>query len=111
MSNEKVATSTTYSDIFSYQLNLAKDNRSVCLTGGKKYVFKITDSFGDGMDDGTNSGSYLLKNSCGDTFINGSWQFPYGGVNLPNPSNDSIIFIAEPYKPNLDREQSHKTIQ
>lgn len=104
LSKERVAISSTYADVIPYQLNLATDNRNVCLTRGRKYVFKITDSFGDGMDDGTNSGSYLLKNSCGDTIINGSWQLPYGGINLPNPAYDSIIFTADAYRPNLGRD-------
>lgn len=104
LSKEKVAISSTYSDVIPYQVNNATDRRRICLTQGKKYVFKITDSFGDGLNDGSNIGSYLLKNSCGDTIISGAGALPYGGLNLPEPSYDSIIFTADAYKPNLGRD-------
>ncbi len=101
---ERIAISATYTDVVPYIVNNATDRRTICLTQGNKYVFKITDRFGDGLNDGNNIGSYLLKNSCGDTIISGAGLLPFGGVNLPEPSYDSIIFTADAYKPNLGRD-------
>ncbi len=103
---ELIAINLPYTNIIPYQINLAKDARSICLTEGKSYVFKIMDSFGDGLNDGVNIGNYLLTNSCGDTILKGSGAFPYGGVVLPDLAYDSVIFSAKKFTPNLGRDKT-----
>lgn len=103
---ELIAINLPYTNIIPYQINIAKDARSICLTEGKSYVFKIMDSFGDGLNDGINIGNYLLTNSCGDTILKGSGAFPYGGIVLPDLAYDSVIFSAKKSTPNLGRDRT-----
>lgn len=101
-----VAISLPYTDIIPYQLNLARDIRNVCLVEGRSYVFKLSDNFGDGLNDGTNIGKYLLTSACGDTILQGSGTLPYGGVILPELAYDSVIFVAKNYSPDLGKDQT-----
>lgn len=106
ITNIVVAKSLPYLDIIPYQINNALDQREICLEKGKHYIFKISDSFGDGLNDGTNTGRYLLKDNCGDTILFGQGALPYGGQVLPETAWDSIIFKTENYKVNLGSDQS-----
>ena len=103
---ELIVSSPAKEDIIPYNPSNAIYNRSYCLVKGKDYIFKIKDSFGDGLDDGTNVGSYTLYGICGDTILHGSGAFPYGGQVLPDMAWDSVIFKAgEGYKIDLGPDQ------
>ncbi len=101
ITRELVASSTEFSDIDPYDINKAINNRTVCLEQNKDYIFKIIDSFGDGLDDGTNIGKYSLSTLCGDTVLFGFGALPYGGAVLPELAWDSVIFNTKPYKVDL----------
>jgi hypothetical protein len=106
LSNELIAKSGSYADIIPYQPSIALDNRTVCLTKGKRYSFKIMDAFGDGLNDGTNVGNYFLSTACGDTILFGGPSLPYGGLVLPDMAWDSIVFFADNFKPNLGNDKT-----
>ena len=91
--NELIVNSIPYDDINPYDSTLAKINKRFCLTRYKQYKFKIKDSFGDGLDDGTNIGNYKLSFGCF-VMLQGSGALPYGGLVLPDMAWDSIVFIA-----------------
>jgi len=91
--NELIVNSIPYADINPYDSTLAKINKRFCLTRYKQYKFKIKDSFGDGLDDGTNIGNYKLSFGCF-VMLQGSGALPYGGLVLPDMAWDSLVFIA-----------------
>ncbi len=91
--NELIVNSIPYDDINPYDSTLAKINKRFCLTRYKQYKFKIKDSFGDGLDDGTNIGNYKLSFGCF-VMLQGSGALPYGGLVLPDMAWDSLVFIA-----------------
>lgn len=100
-SRELIAISPNYMDIDPYNAIAANSINSICLKRGKDYIFKIMDSFGDGLDDGVIQGKYLFRSACGDTVLFGQGAFEYGGQMLPELAWDSIIFKAIEYKVNL----------
>ncbi len=107
-----VAESGNYEDVNPYNLTASTHQNVFCLIPGEKYKFKITDSFGDGLFDGTNTGSYVLKNVCTDTLLQGSGSLPYGGqLPLPNASWDSIVFTAGNYFIDLGLDQTILTTE
>lgn len=103
---ELIVSSVPKNDIVPYNSTNALYENAYCLIQGRDYIFKIKDSFGDGLDDGTNIGYYLLYGPCGDTILYGSGAFPYGGQVLPDMAWDSVIFKAgEGYKIDLGADQ------
>lgn len=103
---ELIVNSSPKNDIIPYNSTNASYQNEYCLTKGKNYIFKIKDSFGDGLDDGTNIGNYLLTGTCGDTILYGSGALPYGGQVLPDMAWDSVIFKAgEGFKIDLGADQ------
>lgn len=94
LTKELIVKSLEFEDNNPYDTTKAKVNRNYCLIKGRSYTFKIKDSFGDGLDDGTHIGKYTLLGMCGDTILHGSGALPYGGLVLPNMAWDSINFIA-----------------
>lgn len=91
--NELIVNSIPYADINPYDSTLAKINKRFCLTRYKQYKLKIKDSFGDGLDDGTNIGNYKLSFGCF-VMLQGGGALPYGGLVLPDMAWDSLVFIA-----------------
>jgi len=69
---------------------------TICIPTGVFYEFRINDSWGDGLFDGTNTGTYDVDIICSwgtNNVISGSGAYPYGGATpLPDPSWDSIVF-------------------
>lgn len=91
---ELIVQSLPLQDLQAFDSTKALSINQFCLIDHKKYIFKIKDSFGDGLDDGTHIGNYTLKGLCGDTILHGSGAFPYGGQVLPEMAWDSVEFIA-----------------
>lgn len=91
---EIIAANIPYVDINPYNLIDASKSKMVILKKNIEYTFKIMDTFGDGLDDGTNVGNYLLRGVCNDTILMGSGTLPYGGIVLPDMAWDSVNFIA-----------------
>jgi hypothetical protein len=68
---------------------------SVCLPIGIWYEFRVNDSYGDGLFDGTNTGTYDVNIICSwglNNVISGSGAFPYGGPSGVAASWDSTVF-------------------
>lgn len=106
LTNEVVAKNIPYTDNVPYQPANAVDARNICLIKDRSYIFKIQDSFGDGLNDGVNTGTYLLSTDCGDTLLFGSGALPYGGLVLPERAWDSVVFKARNYTPELGPDQT-----
>lgn len=103
---ELIVNSSAKNDVIPYNSSNAFYENEYCLKKGRNYIFKIKDSFGDGLDDGTNIGNYLLIGTCGDTILYGSGALPYGGQVLPEMAWDSVVFKAgEGFKINLGADQ------
>ena len=100
--NKLIVNSVPKEDVNPYNPTNAIYQNAYCLIDGKDYIFKIKDSFGDGLDDGTHIGNYALIGVCNDTILYGSGALPYGGQVLPELAWDSVIFTAGvPRKINL----------
>jgi PKD repeat protein len=68
---------------------------TICLPEGIWYEFRINDSYGDGLFDGTNTGTYSVDILCSwgnNNVISGSGAFPFGGPSGTAPSWDSTVF-------------------
>ena len=68
---------------------------SVCLPLGVFFEFRLNDSYGDGLFDGTNTGTYDVDIICSwgaNNVISGSGAFPYGGPAGTAASWDSTVF-------------------
>jgi len=68
---------------------------SVCLPLGTFFEFRLNDSYGDGLFDGTNTGTYDVDIICSwgaNNVISGSGAFPYGGPAGTAASWDSTVF-------------------
>jgi hypothetical protein len=71
------------------------DTVAIPLTGN--YEFRLTDSYGDGLFDGTNTGTYIVQKLCGwgDPIIDsgsGASDNDPGGSSANVPSWDSAVF-------------------
>jgi hypothetical protein len=90
------ATGTPYASGGPYPNSLiANYVDTICLPEGIWYEFRINDSFGDGLFDGTNTGTYSVDILCpwgNNNVISGSGAFPYGGPGGTAPSWDSTVF-------------------
>ena len=97
-----------YSDVSPYNAAAALHVDTVCLPDNGTYEFRINDSYGDGLTDGTNAGWYQVDVLCpwGDNRIltidttlvspynSATWgPFPYGGTTNP-PMYDSAVFTT-----------------
>jgi len=74
---------------------LATYTTDICAPAGALVDFVINDSFGDGLTDGVNTGSYSVDIDCGGTMVtltSGSGAFAYGGPSGQAPSYDSAQF-------------------
>ena len=94
-----------YANVSPYNAAAATHIDTVCLPDNGTYEFRIVDSYGDGLDDGTNAGWYQVDILCpwGDnnvitidttlTSVNGApWgAFHYGSTTNP-PMYDSTVF-------------------
>ena len=94
-----------YSDVSPYNAAAALHVDTVCIPDNGTYEFRINDSYGDGLDDGTNAGWYQVDILCpwGDnnvitidttlTSVNGApWgAYHYGSTTNP-PMYDSTVF-------------------
>lgn len=68
---------------------------TICLPEGIWYEFRINDSYGDGLFDGVNTGTYSVDILCSwgnNNVISGSGAFPFGGPSGTAPSWDSTVF-------------------
>ncbi len=92
-----LASGGPYTDIQPYNVANATQTVTLCVPSGTVFEFQINDSWGDGLFDGTNTGTYAVYGPCGQTLVSGSGAFAYGGAPpLPNPSWDSIFFSVTP---------------
>ena len=88
------ATGGPYADVNPYNAAAATHIDTLCLPNGGNYEFRINDSFGDGLFDGTNTGTYTVDKLCSwgwNNVITGSGAQPYGSTTNP-PSYDSVVF-------------------
>ncbi len=99
------ATGGPYSDISPYNAAAALHVDTVCLPNNGTFEFRINDSYGDGLDDGTNAGWYSVDVLCPWglnnvaqidttlTSVNGApWgAYHYGSTTNP-PMYDSAVF-------------------
>jgi hypothetical protein len=86
-----------YTDLSTYSVAAATKIDTIALPLSGTYKFKITDSYGDGLFDGTNTGWYRLEKLCswGNLLIlQDTGNFPYdpGAATVNIPSYDSTIF-------------------
>jgi hypothetical protein len=97
-----------YTDVSPYDPTASLHVDTVCLPDNGTYEFRINDSYGDGLTDGTNAGWYQVDVLCpwGDNRIltidttlvspynSATWgPFPYGGTSNP-PMYDSAVFTT-----------------
>ncbi|MBI1316495.1 T9SS type A sorting domain-containing protein [bacterium] len=81
-----------YADVNPYNAALATHIDTVCLPLGGYFEFRINDSFGDGLFDGTNNGTYTVSLLCptgAQVLTSGTGGFANGGT--PLPSYDSAV--------------------
>ena len=99
------ATGGPYSDVSPYNAAAALHVDTVCIPDNGTYEFRINDSYGDGLDDGTNAGWYQVDILCpwGDnrvatidttlTSVNGApWGAFHYGSTTNAPMYDSTVF-------------------
>ena len=99
------ATGGPYADVSPYNAAAALHVDTVCIPDNGTYEFRINDSFGDGLDDGTNAGWYQVDILCpwGDnrvatidttlTSVNGApWGAFHYGSTTNAPMYDSTVF-------------------
>jgi hypothetical protein len=87
-----------YTDITPYNQAAATYVTNVCVPTGTFVTFRINDSYGDGLFDGTNTGTFDVSIDCGTpvSLFSGSGAFPFGGgTPAPQVSWDSANFILE----------------
>jgi len=88
------ATGGPYADVTPYNAAAATHIDTLCLPDNGTYEFQINDSYGDGLFDGTNTGTYTVDKLCSwgwNNVITGSGAQPYGSTTNP-PSYDSVVF-------------------
>jgi len=88
------ATGGPYADVNPYNAAAATHIDTLCLPDNGTYEFRINDSFGDGLFDGTNTGTYAVDKLCAwgwNNVITGSGALPYGSTTAP-PATDSVVF-------------------
>ncbi|MDP5067759.1 MAG: hypothetical protein NWP50_02140, partial [Schleiferiaceae bacterium] len=88
------ATGGPYADVTPYNAAAATHIDTLCLPDNGTYEFQINDSFGDGLTDGTNTGTYAVDKLCSwglNNVITGSGALPYGSTTAP-PATDSVVF-------------------
>ena len=99
------ATGGPYADVSPYNAAAALHVDTVCIPDNGTYEFRINDSYGDGLDDGTNAGWYQVDILCpwGDnrvatidttlTSVNGApWGAFHYGSTTNAPMYDSTVF-------------------
>lgn len=88
------ATGGPYADVTPYNAAAATHIDTLCLPDNGTYEFQINDSYGDGLTDGTNTGTYAVDKLCSwgwNNVITGSGALPYGSTTTP-PATDSVVF-------------------
>ena len=85
-----------FEDISPYNVAAATHTATVCVPVGATLEWQIEDSFGDGLTDGTNTGSYAVYGPCGQLITSGSGAFVSGGDTINPPSFDSLVFTVQP---------------
>jgi hypothetical protein len=98
------ATGGPFPDVTPYVAATATHIDTVALPVNGTYEFRITDSYGDGLTDGTNTGTYLAQVLCayGPKLIDqGSGALPNdpGGSVANVPSYDSALFDMDCRQP------------
>jgi hypothetical protein len=92
--NVTYASGGPYADVTPYNAALATHIDTICIPSNGWYEFRIEDSFGDGLVDGTNTGTYEAYIICpwgNNTISMGSGANTYGNTTNP-PSYDSAVF-------------------
>lgn len=87
-----------YTDITPYNQAAATYVTNVCVPSGTFVTFRINDSYGDGLFDGVNTGTFDVSIDCGGplSLFSGSGAFPFGGgTPAPQLSWDSANFVLE----------------
>jgi hypothetical protein len=88
------ATGGPYADVTPYNAAAATHIDTLCLPDNGTYEFQINDSYGDGLFDGTNTGTYTVDKLCSwgwNNVTTGSGAQAYGSTTNP-PSYDSVVF-------------------
>lgn len=88
------ATGGPYNDVSPYNAALATHIDTICIPSNHWYEFRLEDSYGDGLFDGTNTGTFNAYIICpwgNNTILTGSGASAYGSSTNP-PSWDSTVF-------------------
>ena len=96
-----------YADVSPYNISAATHIDTICLPNSGTYEFRINDSYGDGMDDGTNAGWFSVDVLCPnglnniiqiDTSLTSLYGAPWGPFHYGNTTNppmyDSAVFTT-----------------
>jgi PKD repeat protein len=95
-----LASGGPYVDVNPYNAAAATYQVEVCVADGATLAFRINDAWGDGLFDGTNTGTFALSLPCQANFFSGSGAFPYGGgTPAPIESWDSTVFVVTSIPP------------
>ena len=91
------ATGGPYADVTPYNAATATHIDTLCLPDNGTYEFQINDSYGDGLFDGTNTGTYSVDKLCSwgwNNVLTGSGALPNdpGAATANVPSWDSVVF-------------------
>jgi hypothetical protein len=89
-----VAAGGPYPDVNPYNAAAATHVDTFCVPVGARLKFRINDSFGDGLWDGTRAGTYSVSLICPAglvTLFAGADSLPYGGPANVAPSFDSAF--------------------
>jgi hypothetical protein len=95
-SGSVLATGGPYADVNPYSVAAATHIDTLCLPLNSTFIFTLNDSYGDGLVDGTNTGTYAVMRTCPqglDTVLSGAGALPFGGVGTPPVlAFDSVVF-------------------
>jgi len=101
ITNNLIATGGPYPDVTPYNAAAATHIDTFCVPNNARLLFRINDSYGDGLWDGTNAGTYNVSLICPTglvTLFAGADSLPYGSVANP-PQYDSAFVTTTCFIP------------
>lgn len=93
--NALIASGGPYPDVSPYNAAAATHIDTLCVPSNTTMKFRINDSYGDGLWDGTNAGTYTVSLICPTglvTLFAGADSLPYGSV--ANPPQYDTAFVT-----------------
>lgn len=101
ITNTLIASGGPYPDVSPYNAAAATHIDTFCVPNNRALAFRISDSYGDGLWDGTNAGTYNVGLICPAglvTLFAGADSLPYGNVANP-PQYDSAFVTTTCFVP------------